>query len=379
MSGLLRVEGHTAERQALAAAVAEQRLPNSLLLHGPAGIGKQRVALWLAQLLVCERPTPDGPCDVCHPCRLALRLEHPDLHWFFPLVRPKGSTDRLIEALEEARGAELELRRARPLRPTLPHGMVGIFLAQVQALLRIASTRPAMGSRKVFVVGDAELLVPQEASPEAANALLKLLEEPAADTTLILTASEPDLLLPTIRSRLLPVRLRPLPVTDAARFLEQHADVESASAHRAATLAAGSIGRALGFLPEQGAPGALDEIRLRGRELLAAALDRSAVPRLQAANRESPAAARGGFSDGLQALTLWLRDLAAVAGGAEDVVINTDALDWLRSAARQLPDAGGVPRAIAAVDECLQLTQININPQLATASLLRRLRLELLG
>lgn len=258
MTGLRPLEGHDAEREALTAAVREGRLPNSLLLHGPAGIGKQRLGLWLAQLLLCDAPTPTGPCDACHSCRLAVRLEHPDLHWFFPLPRPKGSTDRLLEALEEARGAELESRRAQPLRPTLPHGMVGIFLAQVQALLRIANARPAMGRRKVFVIGDAELLVPQEASPEAANALLKLLEEPPADTTLILTASEPDLLLPTIRSRLLPVRVRPLGTESAAEFLVRHGDVEPAAARRAATLAGGAIGRALGFLPDQGAPGPLD-------------------------------------------------------------------------------------------------------------------------
>ena len=67
--------------------------------------------------------------------------------------------------------------------------------------------RPSVGSRKVFVVGDAEAMVPQESSPEAANAFLKLLEEPPADTTLILTSSNPGALLPTIKSRVLPIRL----------------------------------------------------------------------------------------------------------------------------------------------------------------------------
>lgn len=376
---LLPVEGHEEERAALAAAAAASRLPNSVLLHGPVGVGKQRVALWLGQLLLCERPTATGPCDACQPCRLAVRLEHPDLHWFFPLLRPKGNADRLLEALEEARSAELELRRSQPLRPSLPVGMEGIFLPQVQALLRIASARPAMGRRKVFVVGDAELLVSQEASPEAANALLKLLEEPPADTTLVLTASDPDLLLPTVRSRLLPVRLRPIAVDRAAAFLSSHGDVDPASALWSATLAGGAIGRALAFLPNGGEAGTLEAVRQQGRQLLAAALDRSPAPRFLAGLKESPMGARAGFSDALESLTLWLRDLGAVATGAEAVVMNQDSLEWLRSAARQIPDAAGIPRAIGVVDEVVQLAQININPQLATTALLLRLRRELAG
>lgn len=379
MSMLPPLEGHEEQRDALGRAASAGNLPNSLLLHGPAGVGKQRLGLWLGQMLLCERPSAGGGCGECHACRLCLRLEHPDLHWFFPLTRPKGSTDRIAEALEEARHAELELRRAQPLRPTLPIGVAGIFLAQVQTLLRIAAARPAMGRRKAFIVGDAELLVPQEASPEAANALLKLLEEPPADTTIVLTAADPDLLLPTIRSRLLPVRVRALPPPAAAEFLVRHGSFDPAAARWAAALAGGSIGRALGYLPQGDGPGPLEEIRQQAKELLAAALDRSPLPRVAAASRESPAQARAGFSDAMSGFTVWLRDLAAVAAGAEDVVVNRDAVEWLRGAARQVRSPAGIPAAIRAVDETLQLTQININPQLATASLLRKVRRDLLG
>src|SRR5690606_32214431 len=216
---LLPVAGHEDVRAGLASAYASGRLPNSLLLHGPAGIGKQRLALWLGQLLLCAAPTAAGPCERCVPCRHAVRLDHPDLHWYFPLPRPKAAGDRLGDALEDARATELAARRTQPLRATTADGMSGIYLAHVHVLLRAAATRPAMGSRKVFVIGDAEALVPQEASPEAANALLKVLEEPANDTTIILTAADPDVLLPTIRSRLLPVRVRPLERDEVEQFL----------------------------------------------------------------------------------------------------------------------------------------------------------------
>ncbi|CAN5750251.1 DNA polymerase III subunit delta' [soil metagenome] len=370
------VEGHEEVRTALAAALAANQLPNSLLFHGPPGIGKQRTALWLAQLLLCSSRNASGPCDECHSCRLAVRLEHPDMHWYFPLPRPKssGGPDRLGDALEEARAAELAARRAEPLRPTAPDGMAGIYLAHVHVLLRSAATRPAMGSRQVFIVGDAEALVPQEASPEAANALLKLLEEPSPDTTLLLTASDPEVLLPTIRSRLLPVRLRPLAFDAVIAFLVDRAGASEPDARRAATLAQGSIGRALAFLPRNGQPGPLEEIRADARQLLHAALDPGAAPRMAAALAESPAGARGAFSDTLESLTLWLRDLAAASTGAHDVILNADAADWLRSqAARHPRAASGVPQAIREVEATLQLAQLNINPQLALASLLRRI------
>jgi DNA polymerase III subunit delta' len=369
------VVGHDDVRSHLVSAARARQLPNSLLIHGPAGVGKQRLGLWLGQLLLCQSPTDAGPCDACHPCRLAVRLEHPDLHWYFPLPRPKGASgDRAGDALEEARAAELAARRAEPVRASVPDGMAGIYLAHVHVLLRAASTRPAMGARKVFIIGDAEALVPQEASPEAANALLKLLEEPSADTTLILTASDPDVLLPTIRSRLLPVRLRPLPEAQVLSFLTDTVGAPVDDARRAARLAQGAIGRGVAFLPQKGEPGPLEEIRLAARSLLEAAVDRSAAPRLAAALNESPAGARGAFSDTLEFLTVWLRDLAAAGSGAGEVIVNADAADWLADVARRYPAAAaGVPAAIRDVEATVQLTQLNINPQLALAGLLRQI------
>jgi DNA polymerase III subunit delta' len=378
---LHEVVGHEDVRQTLASAVAGRQLPNSLLIHGPAGVGKQRLALWLGQLLLCQQPDRHGPCQQCHPCRLATRLEHPDLHWYFPIPRPKGATgDRAGEALEEARSAELVARRAEPLRPAVADGMAGIFLAHVQVLVRSAGTRPAMGPRKVFVIGDAEALVPQESSPEAANALLKVLEEPSPDTVIVLTASDPDVLLPTIRSRMLPVRLRPLATPLVESFLQERAGASAADAATAARLGQGSIGRGLAFLPRKGEPGALEEIRLAARRLLEAALDPSPAPRLAAAMAESPAGARGAFSDTLEFLTVWLRDLAAAGTGAGDVVVNADATEWLTQMARRYPGAvAGVPAALREVEVTVHLTQLNINPQLALAGLLRRVAGRLQG
>ena len=371
-AGIHPVQGHEDVRQALLRAFQAGELATSLLIHGPPGVGKQRLALWLGQVLLCEQPDANGPCGQCQPCRMVLRLEHPDLHWFFPLVRPKGaSADRLQDALEDARAAEIESRRTTPLRAPAPGEPTGIFLAQVQTLRGLVNARPAMGTRKVFVIGQAERLVPQESSPEAANALLKILEEPPADTTIILTTSDPEALLPTIRSRTLAVRLRALPEAEVAAFLEANAGLAADDARTRARIAEGSIGRALGY----GADGALEELRQQARDLLAAALDSDEAARLQAAHRLPPAGARGAFSDTLEQLARWIRDLAAVASGAEETVINVDASDWLRAHANPAIAGPRAAEAIAAVETAMDLAQGNVNPQLVLADLLRSLRL----
>ena len=376
MSAPLPLYGHADVRRSLARASRQDDLPGSLLIHGPPGVGKQSLGLWLARLLNCEAPGDQGPCDACTPCRLANGLQHPDIHWFFPLPRPRvsGGPEKLADALEEARAAELATRRADPYRPTAPGEPVGLYLAQVQTIRRLAAARPAMGRRKVFLIGDAELLVPQESSPEAANALLKVLEEPPPATTFILTASDPEGLLPTIRSRLLPIRLRPLPEGEVARFLVEQRGVPEPAARLTARLAQGSIGRALGFLPAGDEPGPLEAIRQQARALLDAAAQPSPLPRLAAAHALPATGARGAFTDLLDALTLWIRDLAATSAGAQTLVVNADALDFLQRLVRLLPNpAANAPAAIRAIDEARALARTNTNPQLTLAWLLNSL------
>ncbi len=376
MSGLPAVIGHEDVRAALGRAVLNAELPGSILLHGPVGVGKQRLGLWLAQRLVCERSTDLMPCNECRPCLLALRVEHPDVHWFFPLPRPKsgGGADKLGEALEEARAEELAARRQQPWRATEPTELAGIYLAQVLALRRMAQRRPAMGKRSVFLIGDAEQLATQEASQEAANALLKLLEEPPSDTVFVLTARDPDELLPTIRSRLLPVRVRALPEDVVVRVLLEVTEVDELAARLAARLSEGSIGRALAFLPRDGAPGSLESARQHARFLLEAALNPKPVDRLSAALATSPAGARAGFADTLDFLALWARDLGAVADGAPDLVINADAVEGLKKMALRFATSGrGAADALRRIDLARGLTRSNINPQLALASLLKEI------
>jgi DNA polymerase III subunit delta' len=374
--------GHAAAREALGRAALAGTLPQSILLHGPAGIGKQRLGLWLAQVLVCDRPVPDaGACGACSNCRLAERLQHPDVQWFFPLPRPDGaSADKLREKLEDLRIAELAARRADPLHLPQFDKPAAFYLAQVQSLQRMALSRPAMARRKVFVVGDAELMVPQESSPEAANAFLKLLEEPPPDTTLILTSSRPGALLPTVLSRVLPVRLNYLAQEEVVAFLEATGAVPATQAAALAAAAQGSVGRALRLRSTPDGTGPLARSRDEARAHLEAALSRSAVPRLAAAHAAAPAGARGGFVVVLDALGDWLRDLAALAAGADDRIVNGDAEEFLRRClATQAVHPLGAARAMQRLVAARALAEGNVNPQLILSDLLRGLQADLGG
>jgi DNA polymerase III subunit delta' len=374
--GLPPLRGHTELRGTLGRAVRNGALPQSILLHGPAGVGKERLGLWLAQRLVCEAATDSEPCGTCGACKRAIRLQHPDVHWFFPLPRPEStSAEKLRGRLEEARSAELAARRADPLHIPAFERPPAHFLASILTLQQLASTRPAMGRRKAFVVGDAELMVPQESSPEAANAFLKLLEEPPADTTIILTTERPGALLPTILSRVLPVRLRSLSADEVTSFLVDTGAASPAEAKQIASMADGSIGRALRLRTSGG--GVLAQQRQQGKALLEAVLSRSPVPRLAAAHAAAPAGARGEFLGVLDAFAVWLRDLMAVSAGAREQVSNGDAVEFLcRAAAPPFP-ARQVPHALRRVDSAREQAEGNVNPQLILAELLRGVQADL--
>jgi DNA polymerase-3 subunit delta' len=267
-------------------------------------------------------------------------LSHPDLHWFIPLEpNKKGSDpDKQVEQVEAALADELALRRERPLYEP-PSGMAAHSIAAVRLLRRRLILTPAIGRRKVFVIGDAERLIPQRANPEAANALLKALEEPPGDTVFVLTAAEPDALLPTILSRVVRVRLNRLPDSVVASFLHNELQ-DLPNADRVVDAAEGSIGKVLAHTGPSGI----------GKGDAAAAflatLRGNAADRYAAALRQTPFQARGGFTDMLDGL-----------------------LERLRREARAGGETRRIADAIALVMEAREHAQGNVNPQLLAAVL----------
>jgi len=286
---------------------------------------------------------------------MAGELTHPDLHWIFPRERPKAG-DQSVDDVR-ADFAELAAERVKRRGLYAPHsGSDGIFVADVRAIVHLAAISPAMSRRKLFVVGDAERMVPQTGKEEAANAFLKLLEEPPANTLIILTSSEPGALLPTIRSRVACVRVRPLSDADVRAFL---ADPAVASALGTVSddrvAAAGGAPGALVAAPEREA--AVRDAQ-RALDVVTAG---SRADRLRFAFGRGTAGARGQFSDMLDELTVGLRDLAQQASGATGHGPNDPRI------------ALGASRAVTAVEQAKGRAEGNVNPQLLTAWLMREL------
>src|SRR6267142_7026243 len=120
--------GHDGIRKRLAGAMAAGRLPQALLFEGPRGVGKQRLALWLAQCLMCDK----GACGECQACRLVATLQHPDVHWFVPLeLAKKGAdADKQVDLVAEALAEEMAARREQPLYQA-PQGLASHSIAAV--------------------------------------------------------------------------------------------------------------------------------------------------------------------------------------------------------------------------------------------------------
>jgi len=271
---------------------------------------------------------------------MVLNLAHPDVHWFVPVeLSKKGAdADKQVELVEEAIGEELAARRGNPLYEP-PSGLAIHGIAAVRLLLRRLALTPALARRKVFVIGHAERLVPQMGAEAAANALLKALEEPPADTVFVLTTSAPESLLPTILSRVVRVRVARLPDSVVAAFAQRELGVtgERAIAQRVA-LADGRIGR---LLAEGNGAGEAD-----AAHQFLAAVKAGVAGRYRFALGVQPFQARGGFTSMLDGLLEELREQARNGGATQTVVA-----------------------AITQVLEARALAQGNVNPQLVAAVL----------
>jgi DNA polymerase-3 subunit delta' len=350
---LLPIHGHTALRSRFDDAIKRNVLPGSLLLHGPLGVGKQRLALWLGQRLLCTGPEP-RPCGTCQHCRYAVAGTHPDIHWYFPrpsLKSGDATPAKVNDDLREAIGERLKTGAYAPAPPG-----EGIYVATIQAMVQSAAMAPALGARKVYIVGEAERMVLREGAEDSAGAFLKLLEEPPARATIVLTSAEPGALIPTIRSRLVAVRVAPLGT----------ADVDAVLAEPAMQAAIKEAGGPKSTVEQRrvanGAPGVLlaeaewAEAVARARRMLDAASSGNRREQIKTAMIQGASRARGAFTTSLDALTTLLHERvreSAAKGNSRDAVSTARALDRVEIAKER---ATG-----------------NVNPQLITSELLREL------
>jgi DNA polymerase-3 subunit delta' len=346
--------GNSATVTRLRESIGADRFPQSLILAGPRGAGKYTLALMLAKAVNCLQPTKtDGLPDFCGVCANCARI---------------SDSANLEERVAEAVAAREEMRdtdkkETRILIQTHPDVLIIppdppqllIKVGQIRQAIHVAYYRPPVESRRTFTIFTSSAFM-----KEAANSLLKLLEEPPAHASLILLTENPQELLPTIRSRAVVHRLGAIPVSELEALLARRRPLLKQS-DRALTarLAEGAVGRAL----------TIDlDVYLASRQdaliLLRTALREPGVP----ADRSSSAGWEPDYSalfhatesyragaDGqektlnlLRALGSLIEDLLLIVSGAPQLIRNLDieaeltrlaqglSVDWIDNAAHAL-------------------------------------------
>lgn len=247
--------GHDDARARLAATIASERTAHAYLISGPEGIGKSAVAVEFARHLLCDQPT-DKPCGVCAQCAALRTLHHPDLHFIAPSGTPKDSdtpgSETFSKELSKLREklaldryvsadlAELSTSESKAARRKSATGSK-IRVADSRELLHDAYRKPYQAQRAVYILLNADNMV-----REGQNALLKLLEEPPTSAILLLTASNLQAVLPTVRSRCQPVKLMAYSAAEIRAALKQ-TGIDERAAELAGALSGGNMRRAIAF------------------------------------------------------------------------------------------------------------------------------------
>ena len=276
--------GHARVQALLQRAVADRRVPQTMLFAGPDGVGKHTVARALAQALNCPHAREGVACGRCGTCTRIAR----------------GQFSDVIE-VDNGEKASVSIEAVR------------------ERILNFVGYRPFEGQRRVFILDPADLLTVQ-----AQDALLKTLEEPPPAAVLILISAYPDALRPTVLSRCRRVRFGALTDTEVAQVLAERHGLDRASARSRAALAAGSVGQALALDGAQ-----LDADREAAMALVRSMSGASVAAKLKAAaelskppkNRRS----RESLSIRLSLLSSLLRDLSVLITAPDDVSLLADA------------------------------------------------------
>ncbi len=324
--------GNATAVEHLRTAIAAGRLPHSLILAGPTGAGKYTLALMLAMAVECERQPRDlwsngqSLASFCGVCRNCTRI---------------ASASNLEEQVDQAVAAREDLREAdkKDTRVLIqPHPDVLIIppdppqllikLGQVRTVIQRSHTLPGEAPRKIFIFTAANFM------KEAANSLLKVLEEPPDTVHLIILAENPGELLPTIRSRCALVRLGALPVEEIEMLLtDRRSDVPPKQRTLIARLAQGAAGKALGFdLAAYTAARADALLLLRNA---ASEPDHTALFKMTETYRAG-AEGQQKTSDLLRTLSLLLEDILLLQSGTPELLRNTDLRPELERFAQSL-------------------------------------------
>ena len=288
-----QLRGHEPVLRRIEKSFREGRYAHAYLLAGPPQVGKRTLAINMAQAVNCLTPEA-APCGDCAQCRPIAARQHADV-------------------------VEIRVERDHGNGPARRE----IGIGDVREVQHLASLKPYQGACRVFIFDGAEHM-----SEEAANALLKTLEEPPPQVMIILVTALEEALLPTIRSRCRRLELNPLPLSEVAKELVSAHGIGEAEAQTLARLSMGCLGWALSAISDPTLMENRKECLERIVQISVASLEErfdyaSALASIFFRNRESA-------RETLHLWLRWWRDLLLVKQGAEEFVYNIDWADTLR-------------------------------------------------
>jgi DNA polymerase III subunit delta' len=321
------IYGHSRQIGMLQKAMAQERVGHSYIFSGLDAIGKKTLALAFAQALNCENAAGRyDACGGCPPCRKMMHGNHPDLHVL--------ETQTQFIRIDAIRGLQEQM-----------------------------TFKPLEGRRRILIIDDADKM-----NEQAANALLKTLEEPSADNIIILVTARPYWLPQTILSRCRHLRFNPLPAETVARFLSEKKQMETSKSLLLASLSGGSIGRALEMDSED-----MIAFRAELRRLLAAASRGEPMGLLLLASFLGQD--KKEIQQGLKILNTYFRDALVYKETANaQMVANADDLPSIVSMAGRLTGEQ-ILRNIALVEKSHETIEMNVNKSLTLEAMAFKLHI----
>ena len=233
----------------LRTAIDNNRLPHALLISGNEGTGGLALAYAAAQYLICPHRHDGDACGQCPQCLQLGKLQHPDVHFVFPVVRKKNQKEAPIslDYMSEWRNAFLNNHYLTLNEWTTTSGeenkQAGIFVAEANNIIKTLSVKPFESDYRVMIIW-----LPEKMNEETANKLLKIIEEPNDMTHFFLVSQEPERIIGTIQSRVQRINLPPIADVDIQQALVSRFDCPQDKAIDYARMSHGSYVEALKLL-----------------------------------------------------------------------------------------------------------------------------------
>ena len=242
------ITGHKETLESLKKIVDSGKIPHAILISGRPGIGKMRIARALAQYVQCQKRNAGDSCGVCPSCIQNRNLNNPDTHYIFPLVKREKEGVRVSKDLISKWQEMLGTHSYMPFEKwseiiNAGNSQPAIFVSESEDLLYRASLSSFQENYKIFIIW-----LPEKMRPEAANKLLKIIEEPFEDTLFIFVSNEPTKILPTIYSRLQIFRLSPINEEEIAQELVKKENLTDEEAKSFSRLSEGSMDKAIEYV-----------------------------------------------------------------------------------------------------------------------------------